>query len=685
MSEEIYHTVNIKDKHVQQSVHLIPGSGRESISPRPTSSAAQSNRTTISKPPWLTPSWTRRRATVALIIVFLVFALLLAVAHAIFYIRLDGTLAENRLLEQSEVIAISLLITTLFKASLAASIGISFTQHLWQIFRQKLLRVSQIEQLFHLRSNPFELAKVKIVARTPFLFFMAVFVWLLPIAVIYPPSSLTVTSSPYSEMRNVGLSVMNPGLPDDIDLLYPNYNSTPSLAYLRRASMAGEAEVESDNPVAVVYYQYIRPSRPLLSLAKLVLLTGGILEFPSPKNENLSYSLEYPTLQVACREETQNWTYFDDMSSLPPTFASVWDSNIASGLPPFFNASTVYYPGVQGYDDTTEIYEYAVSTKSRICEPFSALLNVNVSYTRGVRHLSHVTKDAQPMPNVSTSDYTFSYGAGTPRPNISDIPVDTPEYADWVSATKKRLTSWDEYAPMDATFKTLEYSWIGEVDKYPEWNGTTIDFDFSPIENANTMIEWSALNTQRYNITSVHNSGREDPWDLNSFYEQTVEENFDPRRDLNLSEAMLNEFLINVSISALTLDTWHVPYPVNITEYRTTYHFSRPINLIIPYALSLAFALVFIGIGIWSLVENGVPATDGGFLQVATTTTGRTEMAKLIESNTEEDGKEGVRKELLSMKVRYGELVDDGGVSTGRAGFGTLAETRPLGRRAGGE
>jgi hypothetical protein len=77
---------------------------------------------------------------------------------------------------------------------------------------------------------------------------------------------------------------------------------------------------------------------------------------------------------------------------------------------------------------------------------------------------------------------------------------------------------------------------------------------------------------------------------------------------------MLNDFLTNVSISALTLDTWRVPYPVNITEYRTTYHFCSPIKLIIPYALSLGFGLLFVGIGIWSLVANGVPATDGGFL-----------------------------------------------------------------------
>ena len=206
-----------------------------------------------------------------------------------------------------------------------------------------------------------------------------------------------------------------------------------------------------------------------------------------------------------------------------------------------------------------------------------------------------------------------------------------------------------------------------------------------PLFIDDTIIEWSAFNAQRYNVTSIYNTEIDDAVEFGNDYNWIWEEDFDPRRDLDLSEDMLNEFLTNVSISALNLDTWRVPYPVNITEYRTTYHFSRPINLIVPYALSLAFALVSIGIGIWSLMANGVPATDGGFLQVATATTGRTEMSKLIEKEEKESDEDDVREELLGMRIRYGELVDEGGIGAGLLGFGTHAETRPLGTRTGRE
>ena len=57
-------------------------------------------------------------------------------------------------------------------------------------------------------------------------------------------------------------------------------------------------------------------------------------------------------------------------------------------------------------------------------------------------------------------------------------------------------------------------------------------------------------------------------------------------------------------------------------------------------------------------------------------TTGRTEMEELVIKDNAE-GKFASR-ELLDLRVRYGELVDSDGVSTGRAAFGTERETRPL-------
>ncbi|KAH7123927.1 hypothetical protein B0J11DRAFT_325563 [Dendryphion nanum] len=125
------------------------------------------------------------------------------------------------------------------------------------------------------------------------------------------------------------------------------------------------------------------------------------------------------------------------------------------------------------------------------------------------------------------------------------------------------------------------------------------------------MIQASACNPQRYNTTAFASY-------------------FDPRTDLNITEATLNAFITSVTILALRLQTWTSLAPVNITEYRTVWHFSEHMLLVLPYALACGFALILPLIGTWALLENGVPAVDGGFLQVMTSTRGRAEMEKRV-------------------------------------------------------
>jgi hypothetical protein len=151
---------------------------------------------------------------------------------------------------------------------------------------------------------------------------------------------------------------------------------------------------------------------------------------------------------------------------------------------------------------------------------------------------------------------------------------------------------------------------------------------------------------------------------------------FQPNIELVFTKALLNNYLANVTISALTLNTWKENMSVNATEFRNTYRFSEPLNLILPYSLSLAITLFFVGIRTWSLLQNGVSAADGGFLQIMKSTTDRTEMEDLVVKDNAESS--FASKRLLELKIRYGELNDAEGVGTGRAAFGMEGETRPL-------
>jgi hypothetical protein len=72
MSENNHHATHHKDQDVQQSIQLIPVGDGEPIVPSVQSSVAQTSKTSITNTPSPRPSWTRQRATTALIVLFFV-------------------------------------------------------------------------------------------------------------------------------------------------------------------------------------------------------------------------------------------------------------------------------------------------------------------------------------------------------------------------------------------------------------------------------------------------------------------------------------------------------------------------------------------------------------------------------------------------------------------------------------
>jgi hypothetical protein len=153
----------------------------------------------------------------------------------------------------------------------------------------------------------------------------------------------------------------------------------------------------------------------------------------------------------------------------------------------------------------------------------------------------------------------------------------------------------------------------------------------------------------------------------------------DPRRSLNLTESLLNDVLTNITLSAISLGTWWDNVPITTMRYQSTYSFANPLNLILPYSICLAAAIFVAAIAIWSLWQNGVPAADGGFLQIMIATRGNTEMERLVlrERTTAINN---ISQELQNLKIRYGELVSEDvlGVVGRRLGFGTVEETVSL-------
>ena len=132
--------------------------------------------------------------------------------------HLNGRQVDTSFLTQTQVSAVSILLSTVFKAALTASMGMCFAQHLWYLLRRTAMSLSTVEMLFVIRTNIIALLNPHGIRRAPLLFFMALLIWCVGLATVYPPGALIVgfQAQEFTEPRN--LSVMNPPLPLHLDL-----------------------------------------------------------------------------------------------------------------------------------------------------------------------------------------------------------------------------------------------------------------------------------------------------------------------------------------------------------------------------------------------------------------------------------------------------------------------------------
>ena len=159
--------------------------------------------------------------------------------------------------------------------------------------------------------------------------------------------------------------------------------------------------------------------------------------------------------------------------------------------------------------------------------------------------------------------------------------------------------------------------------------------------------------------------------------------------NISVTQDILNEMLQNITLSAMNeLGYWTTEVNATTSTLRNVYSFSNKLNLILPYYLSLAISLPLLVIGSILLYCNGVSATDGGFLQILTTTSNSKALHNAASIGAL-GGEENVPERLKDLKVRYGELVDDNSELNDlrrRVGFGIGNEVVPIqkGARYGG-
>ncbi|KAF8541197.1 hypothetical protein BDD12DRAFT_949477, partial [Trichophaea hybrida] len=510
--------------------------------------------------------WTIGLKTPTLLVGFYIGAFVIAISNYCFFVFLSGRqvgrdwkLSDR--LPQSMVSAISTAFVFLFRSFLVASLGIAFTQRIWRLFRIKPLTASTIDLLYTILRNPVNFLYPQVIRSAKIEYAFATLIWIIPLATIFPPGALRVGFQPNTVVQSLEVSTFDPTLhrlPRDT-----NFSRSVFINLTRQALFS----ISYDG-------DYVEPLPEIIRPIKQSLIRGSYLTSPPPMGcgQNCTYSLNFTGPAFKCT----------DISSNPLQQNSSYHTHEA-----FVATEGCYLGGSQSgiscqnfnISFTMEFYTDERKFSKINCDAYLADYNVDVTYNLGLQHIHTIVK-RQSIINATLATRGFPFYIEN---NAFNADIGGPGYKDGYLGTDTDFILHQLRAIRDATLQTGS-------DPF-KINGTMI------LETP-----W-----QTFPLSSLREDGKQ--------IEVT-----DLPMDLNVT--ILEDMIINATLSLLTLGNWTTVVSANVITYDTVYNFDRKAFLILPYGIALGLSLIFIYIGAAALVSNGVPADNGGFLQVACTTTG---------------------------------------------------------------
>ncbi|KAH6618853.1 hypothetical protein C7974DRAFT_38251 [Boeremia exigua] len=631
------------------------------------------------------------------IVGFYVLALLCAAAHCWFFVYLNGRIlspdielaAKTTTIPQGYVTTISFLLVTAFRASLVASVGVCYTQHLWATLREKVLKVGLIEDLFQVQTNAMHFASLGLYIKTPVLAAVALFCWLVPIATVYPPGALigalivTLQISTIAAKFNVSVLHTN-------DIMHSNWSSLSTIRCGDHREVPRFPEQAQNASYLSTCWSCWPGSRSIgcfdirgLSfgipyLAASSLISGELAPLPQSGGDNASYTIEFWGPDLSC--ETHNRTVVrtiqtndtgikpdsdgirahdsfnvygytegcilrsspDDTEilgdpkiidlkitdfSMPTYRYHPCVGNVTSSMPqPMSGISNLPAGGINSY----------VPFSETVCRPQIRRFSVSISYSGGIQTVNYDIRDEGPVPAYSRS---FRHFSGS--------------FEQWVQLSD----AWTIYYEFARNFNRSEAASWSTVFQYPNAseassiltleNGTAIETcNLTPIGSA------VILRSQDYDSAI---------WKLSVFARRL---HTDSNDCLIFDPTMARDLLINTTINALSLGERFDVVLGNTTRVFNVYSFQDKQAFFLPYGLALGLGIPIIALGLAAFYTRNqrVSAITGGFLQILMTTTGRRSLDDIIvKGSGTMGGQENVSDALKEASIRFGELVADGG------------------------
>ncbi|EEA28940.1 hypothetical protein EYB25_000151 [Talaromyces marneffei] len=329
-----------------------------------------------------TSRWTIGWVTPSAILSCFLMAVTLAIAHLGLFRWLNERQVDDSI-NQPYVTALSYFFVNGFRLLLAASLGISFVQIVWQLLRVKPIQLGELDGLLSVLSNPLQLGRVSLFWRAPVPFLCAIAFWCLPIAMVFPPGALTVETRSLTNITEQAVPTFDPTFVGN-----GTYNG-----------MLATALWQTDNLGA-----YGGPANIVRRLATQSMLAGSYITSPSPCGQNCSYTIDVNAPTFQCNESSVSSDLFSWVNHTYPQYGAFRYIYAAHAN----SAALVESPYNFNFQLSWSNGGLTGRLQNLSCTAYEAVYTLRIDYREGLQTVT--TTNTQLGPMLNSSNLYTDYG-----------------------------------------------------------------------------------------------------------------------------------------------------------------------------------------------------------------------------------------------------------------------------------
>ncbi|TGO16217.1 hypothetical protein BPAE_0512g00010 [Botrytis paeoniae] len=655
----------------------------------------------------------------------------------------DGTNSEVP--KQSYVSAASIILGNIFTLSLTGSVTIVFTQYLWYILRTTTLKVSTIESMFAMQANPLLLRDLNAWQKAPILVVLVVLVWLMNVAASFAPGALIVgPTTRYSrqvvEVPTFDSSFVGNGSGvdankfsldkfdiNDYDTFFPVSTAgsySQPLQRLAASTMTAGKQSTMQSPCGAncsytlnLEGPYLQCDSPNIQYGVLNTTSLSWSDNFQSTGQNVTFETHDDGIDLLVWNAYQGFLFDPWVGGSKEARATASQMHIIA--PSQFSIQTIRPLGMRNpavRESKSNSFGNLVAIEGNYinCSAATATYTVSYVYENNILSTNISVSSIDIIKNLGTtkemSNVTQEYGISWPGFLVTTANKTEDwllglgssylgyEPANWTSDWISWYKNLQIMAVMNSMTRLLNGTYPVELIQFGDATSSLSPAYGLGVDIWGTEVSWvDFLNA--FPTSSMY----ADLWKSTLIGYTPFNDNFgnfnvtayswvnDPTENLKydgvsftVTPESLNRLLQNITLNMISEIGWWSTL-ANVTQWESinTFQFSKPLNLILPYFISLFLAIPILVLGIWSLRQNGVSAMNNSFVQILNTTTGSKALERAAATGCL-GGYNNVLDELMDLKIRFGELKDVGqgderssnGVK--RAGFGTEQEIRPL-------